>query len=52
MDNQDNRHLAAKLARQFFSEQITFQELVDNYPVDTKDKDIDKLFDLIEHQPM
>lgn len=51
MDKKDNRHLAARLARQLFEKQITFKQLVDDYPEDTEDDEIDALFDLIEHQP-
>ena len=51
MDKITNRHLAAKLSRQLFTNKIAFNQFVDDFPDDTNDADIDKLFDLIEHQP-
>lgn len=51
MDKKANRQLSARLARQFYANEITYEELVDDFPEDTNDSDIDKLFDLIEHQP-
>jgi hypothetical protein len=51
MDSKKNRQSASQLAQQFLNGQITFKQFVDNYPMNTKDRDIDSLFDLIEHQP-
>jgi hypothetical protein len=45
------QQLAVKTAREFLSGKINFEELLDSFPDDTDDKDINELFDLIEHQP-
>ena len=51
MKHDFNRQKAARLAQQLLREEITYNHFVDEYPEDTHDKDIDILFDLIEHQP-
>jgi len=51
MDRESNRHVAARLARQFYKNQISFDQLMMNYPDDSEDKDIEELFYLIEHEP-
>ena len=51
MDKESNRHVAARLARQFYKNEISFDQLTTDYPDYTHDNDIQELFDLIEHEP-
>ncbi len=51
MDTKSNRHTAAKLARQFLEKQIDFNQLMEEYPKNTADKDIDYLLNLIVEFP-
>ena len=51
MSEPSDRYLAAKLARQLYSDEITYVEFVNNYPEEANDTEIGKLFDLIEHEP-
>jgi len=51
MDSVSNRKMAARLARQLYSLEISIKELQTQYPKNTQDQDIDRLFDLIEHEP-
>jgi hypothetical protein len=49
-DKITNRQLAAKLARQYYSKEISYYQFVDSFPEET-DSEIFELFDLIEHEP-
>ncbi|MEQ8364380.1 MAG: hypothetical protein RH948_16010 [Cyclobacteriaceae bacterium] len=51
MEATEQRKLAAKVAQEFCNEEITFDQFLERYPDDTKDRDIEDLFDLIEHWP-
>ncbi len=51
MDTLSNRKLAAKLARQLYSLEISINELKTQYPRNTQDAEINRLIDLIEHEP-
>ncbi|MBC5773156.1 hypothetical protein H8S95_03700 [Pontibacter sp. KCTC 32443] len=51
MVDKTNLKLALETAREFIAGKIDFKQLNDNFPDDTDDKDINELFDLIEHQP-
>jgi len=51
MDKVTALHLALEAAQNFLNEKISFDEFLTIYPDDTDDKDIDALFDLLEHQP-
>lgn len=51
MDIKIQRQTASILAKRFLNGQITFNQFCDDYPHDTKEIDIDSLFELIEHQP-
>ena len=42
-----NKQMAAKLARQYVEKQIALSFLIQHYPRDTDDKNINSLFDLI-----
>ena len=46
-----DKQLAAKLSRQLYAKEITFNKFVDDFPMDSNNSDIDQLFDLIEHEP-
>jgi hypothetical protein len=48
MNNQ--RKLAAKLAKQFYSGSLTYAELITTFP-DSDDFDVNELLALIEHEP-
>ena len=50
-DLKSNRKLAATLARKLYALEITFKQFAQDFPDETNDYDIDKLFDLIEHEP-
>jgi hypothetical protein len=45
------RYIAAKLARQYLESQISFVQLVEQYPKNTANKEIDNLLDLISELP-
>jgi hypothetical protein len=45
------RHFAAKLANDLYNSKITFGEFVAFYPNETRDYEIEELFDLVEHEP-
>ncbi len=47
----DIRHRAARLARDYLENKITWRDFVDQMPQSTGDKLLDELTDLIEHQP-
>lgn len=51
MNIQTNRLIASKLAQKIMNGYISYEQFVDQYPENTGDKDIETLFDLIEHQP-
>ena len=46
-----NRKIAAKLAKDFYEKNIDFKEFCREYPEDTRDDEIDELWNLIEHEP-
>jgi hypothetical protein len=51
MKDKTIRNLASNLGRLIQEGQINYDKFVDDYPFNTGDDDIDKLFNLIEHQP-
>ena len=51
MESNGQRKLAATVAKQFCNEEITFDQFLEKYPDNTKDREIEELFDLIEHWP-
>jgi hypothetical protein len=51
MTMQTHRQIASRLAQEIMDNKISYDQFVDHYPTDTGDELIDKLFDLIEHQP-
>ena len=47
-----DRNIAAKLARDFYAGKINFKEFCLKFPDNkNRDKNIDELYDLIEHEP-
>jgi hypothetical protein len=42
---------AAKLVRQYLENQISFMQLVEKYPKNTANKEIDELFDMVSELP-
>ena len=51
MDNNTNEELALGLAKNYLRGNISFIQFIEEYPDNTNDKDVDLLFDLIEHEP-
>ncbi|NDK54286.1 hypothetical protein [Pontibacter fetidus] len=51
MVDKTNLRLALETAKEFIAGKIDYKQLNDNFPDDTNDKEINELFDLIEHQP-
>jgi hypothetical protein len=51
MKDKTVRKLASNLGRLIQDGRISYDQFVDDYPFNTGDDEIDKLFDLIEHQP-
>ena len=51
MENNSNEELALGLAQNYLRGNINFEQFIEEYPENTNDKDVDLLFDLIEHEP-
>ena len=51
MNSKKERHLAAAVARKIMSGQIQYRAFLDEFPIDSPDKEVQHLYGLIEHQP-
>ena len=51
MDAKKERHLAASVGRRIMSGQIQYRAFLDEFPIDSRDPDVQHLYSLIEHQP-
>lgn len=51
MDARKERHLAASVGRRIMSGQIHYRAFLDEFPIDSRDPDVQHLYSLIEHQP-
>ena len=51
MEPSKERQLAASVARRIISGQIQYRAFLDEFPIDSRDPEVQHLYSLIEHQP-
>ncbi len=50
-NNIEERNYAAYLGRKFFKEELYMWNILDQYPIDSKDLDIRELYNLMSNKP-